>query len=233
MEEFLPGLLRMMEERIGKRPTIILLVLIVLVVCIYCVKFIFNEAISPLINWANRDWSLPPISRALIDQTVTTIGGLILTLSFIIFFAGFLGFKIWKNITRAIDSKRAKLRLAKEILATETNLTRFLAERDLYDPSNVPHFHAPGWDSWDEKRKHEEFNRHTQLVLSYFSATMNLYLERFAANVIYLAEEAKRYGYEDSELESFYSHPTNTIGIGIVASRLGVIGRRIQESNGG
>lgn len=51
-------------------------------------------------------------------------------------------------------------------------------------------------------------------MTSYFNQTVALYSEAFGAKVIAIHDEFARLGLRDSELDQFYEHPTNPIGMG-------------------
>lgn len=116
---------------------------------------------------------------------------------------------------------------ARNMQTLANEISQFLSERKRYDPSHTPHWYNPRWDSWDEERRREEFQKYSQNIVDYLSQTMSLYQERFAGKVIHLIEEAIRLDYHDEELERFYKHPTNTIGLEIVANRLSALAERI------
>jgi hypothetical protein len=55
------------------------------------------------------------------------------------------------------------------------------------------------------------------------------YLELFASDVVYLAQQAKKMGYEVDELEDSFRLPSFWHDLEQVSIRLGVIARRIEQ----
>jgi hypothetical protein len=96
--------------------------------------------------------------------------------------------------------------LSAEILA-------FLADRERHGPPIMPRK-----DHWTED---------TAIIIGYFEETMRLYSQRFAARVIAARNELAEQGLRDEELDRFYDHPTNPIGVRMVGERIGALAERL------
>jgi len=101
--------------------------------------------------------------------------------------------------------KRRGLTLSDEIL-------RFLLDRQR---DAVP---LPRMGTWEQD---------AGAMIAYSEGTMALYSQRFGARVIAMRNELADAGLTDPELDQFYEHPTNPIGIRIVAERLGALAERL------
>jgi hypothetical protein len=116
--------------------------------------------------------------------------------------------------------------LASDMATMSAGLAAFVAERQRYDPTYRIKALNP---NWDDNRKHEQWQEHTQEVMGYSSATVDIYRQRFASKVIHLVEEAQKLGYQDKELTSMYQHPVNTLTIGMLSDRMGALSLRIKR----
>lgn len=103
--------------------------------------------------------------------------------------------------------KRRSLILSNEIL-------RFLTNRQ----ANEPQLFRP--ETWQQD---------TNRMIKYSQQTMSLYSEKYALRVIAIRNEFADKGYQDSELDRSYEHPTNPIGIRIIAERIGALAEGINE----
>ena len=118
--------------------------------------------------------------------------------------------------TRALV--REATRVAGEILA-------FLAERKSGDPAFAMFDYKPEENEETTRRRWQE---HTNRIVAYLQDTMAEYTRRFSSQVLWLRDELAKRGVIDEEFELFYQHPTNPIGVGIVATRLGAMARRLR-----
>ena len=103
--------------------------------------------------------------------------------------------------------KNRALALSKEILG-------FLLDRQRLEPS------MPRSDSWAND---------TEKIVRYSTDTNGLFSRNYGAKVIAVRNEFAARGIADPELDSFYEHPTNMIGMRIVGERIGALGERISE----
>lgn len=108
----------------------------------------------------------------------------------------------------AQDLKTRALLLSAEIL-------RFLAERQQQEPP------MPRPETW---------NNDVDAMIRFHRETMSLYSQRFASRVIAFRDAFAQGGLVDRELDSFYEHPTNPIGIRIVGERIGALAEKLPSS---
>jgi len=66
-------------------------------------------------------------------------------------------------------------------------------------------------------------------MIRYMNQTMSIYSETFGAKVIAMRNELAYKGITDGQLDSFYEHPTNPIGIRIVAEHIGALAERLPD----
>ena len=76
--------------------------------------------------------------------------------------------------------------------------------------------------------KKDTWHRDTEFMIKYSQETMNQYSIKFAARVLSARESLFSRGLHDEELDRFYKHPTNPIGIRIVGEHLGALAERLQ-----
>ena len=67
-------------------------------------------------------------------------------------------------------------------------------------------------------------------MIDYSTQTMALYSRRFGARVIAMRNELAVEGFRDDELDGSYKHPTNPIGIRIVAESLGALAHQLTDA---
>jgi len=103
--------------------------------------------------------------------------------------------------------------LKKDIQHLSTEILNFIADRKRNEPQ------LPKKDSWQ---------RDTELMIKYSQETMNQYSIKFAVRVISARNSLFSRGLFDEELDKFYEHPTNLIGIRIVGERLGALSEKLQ-----
>lgn len=73
----------------------------------------------------------------------------------------------------------------------------------------------------------ESWSADVQAMLAHFDETMRLYSLSLAPSVIAMRQRLAERGLIDGELDKFYEHPTNAIGIRIVGERLGALAERL------
>jgi len=112
---------------------------------------------------------------------------------------------IVKHVPQPVGLKERAIRLSADILS-------FLTQRQAGEPP------LPRRETWDQD---------VQAEIRYMQQTMALYSQTFAAKVIAMRDELARKGITDKELDAFYEHPTNPIGIRIVAEHLGALAERL------
>jgi len=82
------------------------------------------------------------------------------------------------------------------------------------------------------------WNTHSQVDMASYAdrwsrntrAMIHEYEVRILPRIIFYREELLKRKYQDVELDRSYEHPTNPIGIGIVASRLGALGEKLKDA---
>lgn len=134
---------------------------------------------------------------------------------------GFVLALIWN---RRVDARPAGLKRRAHELSKR--IFRFLSERAVHDPSKQ--LFSPSTIRVGETTE-QGFQRRQQDIVSYMHETMNLYDEQFAAEVVAMRDELKRNGLESPELDARYEHPTNPLGIRVVAERLGALADRLSD----
>lgn len=107
----------------------------------------------------------------------------------------------------------AVLGLQRECRHLSQEILQFLSDRQRAEPD------LPSSKRDWHKRTNESIRCHQE--------TVSLYHQRFGARVIALYETLKEIGHSDSELDFFYEHPTNALGIREVGQRLGALGERL------
>jgi len=119
---------------------------------------------------------------------------------------GFIHFKK-ESVTQTQQALKERAKeLSKEIL-------EFLADRERSAPR------LPQKETW---------NIDTELMLRHLKETMNQYSIKFASRVITIRNEFSSLGLIDEELDKFYEHPTNFIGIRIIGERLGALAEQLK-----
>lgn len=103
--------------------------------------------------------------------------------------------------------------LEQNIKKLSTEILNFLADRKRNEPQ------LPKKDTW---------HRDTELMIKYSQEIMNQYSIKFAVQVISARNSLFSRGLCDEELDKFYEHPTNAIGIRIVGERLGALSEKLQ-----
>ncbi len=89
--------------------------------------------------------------------------------------------------------------LKRRATTLSAQILKFVTDRQAGQPP------LPRPETWDQD---------TRAMTSYFNQTVALYSEAFGAKVIAIHDEFARLGLRDSELDQFYEHPTNPIGMG-------------------
>jgi hypothetical protein len=107
-------------------------------------------------------------------------------------------------------SGRPSLKAKASLLSSQ--ILRFLSDRTKSEPS------SPRPEYWNED---------TEKIIEYFSETVNLFPLQFGARVIAIRNEFVEQDLQNKELDKFYEHPTNLIGMRIVAERIGALAERL------
>lgn len=126
----------------------------------------------------------------------------------IAFFAYFVAHTIYVTSKPPRDLsalKQRAIRLSNEIL-------EFVADRER---SNPP---LPRIETWE---------RDVDISTRFSIETMSQFSTKFGARLIATRNELAEQGLTDRELDSLYTHPTNPIGIRIVAERLGALAEKL------
>ena len=74
----------------------------------------------------------------------------------------------------------------------------------------------------------ERFEESSSLLIKHSQTTQNLYARDFAGQLANLRIELIKRGLQDRELDQFYQHPTNYIGLRILAMRLAALGEQVR-----
>lgn len=111
------------------------------------------------------------------------------------------------HVTLPASLKERAVHLSADILS-------FLTQRRAGEPP------LPKRETWDQD---------VQASIRYSQQTMSIYSETFGAKVIAIHDELASKGITDKELDSFYEHPTNPIGIRIVGEHIGALAERLQN----
>ena len=106
----------------------------------------------------------------------------------------------------------ADLKNRGEILSHE--ILEFLADRERSSPR------LPNSATW---------KLDTEMMLRHSKETLNQYSIKFASRIISIRNELSSKGIIDEELEKFYEHPTNNIGIRTVGERIGSLSEKLQD----
>lgn len=127
----------------------------------------------------------------------------------IVFFAYFVAHTVYVTAKPSKDLVALKERGSR--LSTE--ILEFLADRRRSEP---PYPNA-----------RETWGRDAEAMMRFSQETMNQFSVKFGARVIAMRDELLEQGLTDKELDSFYHHPTNQMGIHIVGERIGALAERL------
>ena len=125
-----------------------------------------------------------------------------------------------KELERLSDSaKKESLNLPEESLEGRTkrlssDILIFLLNRRWNEPP------LPRQETW---------NSDAEKMVRYSMETMNLYSLKFGAKVIAIRNQLSENGLQDEQLDQIYEHPTNSIGIRIVAERIGALAEQFSS----
>jgi len=76
--------------------------------------------------------------------------------------------------------------------------------------------------------KFETFENSSNALIRHFQETQNYYAKEFAGKISNLRDELLKRSLQDRELDMFYQHPTNYIGLRMVAVRLAALGEKLR-----
>ena len=196
----------MIEERFGRKVATGLLAVAVLAFLVFVVKYIWANAVKPLVDYARDAGSLPEIS-----DTWWNLGvGLVAILS-IAWAITRLIVALWNRIADR-DSKATL-----EELRTEGNQL----SRDIHTFINARLEGEP--DMMKLPRNQPDRAEYIQNHSRYGRRTVELYRERYGTRVVRFYEALKRQGYHDEIIEKHYRHPVNNLVIEEMAERIGAI----------
>lgn len=116
--------------------------------------------------------------------------------------------------SRFRKSHKSDVDLKREIILLYKNIIEFLETRRRAEP----------------QVDFKNFKISTQNRINYSSETMSFYDSNFGAKVIITREEFLRKGIRSNELEKFYRHPTNPLGIREVANGLAELAGKLEET---
>lgn len=124
--------------------------------------------------------------------------------------AGGLGRTLGRS-AEPTPEQRASLKARATYLSQD--ILRFARERQEEDPRPIPR--AESWATDTEK------------MIRYSAQTQALYSERYAVKVRALRDDLDALGIRDRELDSYYEHPTNILGLRALGERLGALAERL------
>jgi hypothetical protein len=75
--------------------------------------------------------------------------------------------------------------------------------------------------------KFETFEESSNLLIKYSQETQNSYAKEFAGQISNLRDELLKRKLQDRELDMFYQHPTNYIGLRMLAMRLAALAEKL------
>ena len=135
---------------------------------------------------------------------------------FIIFgtFFALLWFAIGKSYEKSLFESQTKQKEDLKVRAKNLSkeILEFIADRERSG------FRLPRKETWDLD---------TELMIREHTETMSQYSTKFGSRVIAVRDELAKNGLKDKELDSFYEHPTNAIGIRIVGERIGALAEKL------
>jgi len=106
-----------------------------------------------------------------------------------------------KLISYFVKSKCTNSKLKNETIILHKDIMNFLKERNTDQPQT-------DFDNWKES---------TNNYLKYSSNTMNLYNEKFGWRVTVIRQEYIIRGIQNKNLDQYYTHATNPLGIEAIA----------------
>jgi hypothetical protein len=74
----------------------------------------------------------------------------------------------------------------------------------------------------------ETFKESSNALIKYSQETQNYYAREFAGQISNLRDELLKRKLQDGELDSFYQHPTNYIGLRMLAMRLAALAEKLR-----
>ena len=102
-------------------------------------------------------------------------------------------------------------KLKTQALETARNIMTMVSERQASEP-------PIDFKNWEAS---------TQAMIRHSQETQNIYYKEYAAKVAHFREEFLKRELRDKELDMFYAHPTNYIGLRILATKLGLLANKI------
>lgn len=73
----------------------------------------------------------------------------------------------------------------------------------------------------------DRFHESSAALIRHSQETQNLYVRDFAGKIAFLRQELIKRNLQDKELDNFYEHPTNYIGLRNVAMRLAALAEQL------
>lgn len=101
--------------------------------------------------------------------------------------------------------------LKSDAILTSKDLMQFVIERQNNEPQ-------VDFDNWDAS---------TKAQIKYSTETQNIFYKDFAGKVSNLRDEFAKRGIKDKDLDMFYRHPTNYIGLRELAASLSALSEKI------
>jgi len=114
---------------------------------------------------------------------------------------------------RRSEQADPKLNLKKRGLILSSEILRYLGDREKAAPP------LPRRETWQED---------TDKIIRYFQETMSIYSQKFAGRVLAIHNEFAELGLRTEELDRFYEHPTNPLGVKAVGEQIGALSERIK-----
>ena len=116
-----------------------------------------------------------------------------------------------------ILSNAPKQSLKRRLAAVSRDILTFMVERKKNEPTL----------SFYAEQSREERDSQLSTMIAYSTATMNSYKQEFGSVVAFLVEQAGSEGVDLGTLRPLAEHPTNPLGVEILATRLGALALKL------
>jgi hypothetical protein len=145
---------------------------------------------------------------AIVVVIVLAINGLATLLESLRKIQGFV-----RDVLAHLKGKRmSDAQLKAQALCVAKRLMDFVQERQAKEPAF----------------KFETFDESSNALIKYSQETQNCYAREFAGQISNLRDELLKRKLQDRELDMFYQHPTNYIGLRMLAMRLAALAEKLR-----
>lgn len=117
-----------------------------------------------------------------------------------------------QTLPQEVIERARKGELKAQAQELSTQILQFLTDRTRGEPL------LPRPNTWQQD---------VDQMIRYLQETVALYTERFGAKAIAMRDKLAEAGLQDPQLDALVEHPTNPIGIRLVAERLAVLAERL------